>query len=98
MVTDTRDPDVREMIEGFELMLLGIEMMSRVDITLSGTGRTRFNGRDVEYEEYRSVLGDSFRFYFDGSRLVGMDDLAIFGLDRNVPNSVFEIPSHYMMF
>ena len=72
-------------------------------MTRTGSGTDEFNGKNLSYEEYSDGEGNKAQYFMDGSNLAGIRnifdggkiDIIILVLDKNVPDSVFEIPSGY---
>ena len=70
-----------------------------------GEGSGEFNGKVYKYDEYADEIdGDYFYYYFvDGGDLKGIrtvmygvpSDIEILAFDKNVPDSVFDIPANY---
>jgi len=74
------------------------------DMTLIGSGKAEFNGKNLSYEEYSNPEDGKSQFFFDGAKLVGIRnvisdegiiDMIISVLDQNVPANAFDIPSGY---
>ena len=72
---------------------------------MTGSGTDEFCGKTLSYEEYANADGMKVQYFLDGSDLAGVRtvtedgviDVEILELDKNVPASVFEIPSDYEM-
>jgi len=73
------------------------------NIDYIGEGSGEFYGKTYSYDEYRDSDGAQYFYYVDGGTLKGIriissdatNDFEIFALDRDVPDSVFEIPQDY---
>jgi len=69
----------------------------------SGLGTDEFGGKSLSYEEYSDDDGNISQYFIDGNKLAGIRniiggitmDIVILELNKNVPNSVFDIPSDY---
>jgi len=79
---------------------------SDLEFVEAGTGK--LFGRTLPYEAYRVKDGDGeeTRFYFDGTKFVGMQSfidgveavsMEILELSTNIPASLFDIPSNYQV-
>ena len=70
-----------------------------------GEGSGDFRGKTYRYDEYRSEYGSQIFYFVDNGALKGkriiMDgessDMEILALDRNVPDSVFDIPEDFVV-
>lgn len=73
-------------------------------IEYAGSGTGEFRGQTYSYEEYTVEKG-RIRFYFNDSRVVGMEytmdrveaQMEILSLEESVDDSMFEIPSDYQV-
>jgi len=73
------------------------------DMTYIGEGSGDFLGKTYKYDEYKDKDGDRFFYYVDGGALKGIRsivggeaaDVEVLALDKNIPDSVFNIPSDY---
>jgi len=72
------------------------------ELTFVGSGTASFNGKNLPYEEYKDKDGNKTQFFVDGDKLAGTRniipgegtiDSVILVLDKNVPDSVFNIPT-----
>ncbi|MCL1807330.1 MAG: S-layer homology domain-containing protein [Oscillospiraceae bacterium] len=80
-------------------------MFLSADAVFIGTGTASFKGRSLYFEEY-AVDGDgtTVRYFFDGGGLAGIEasgdgetvGIEILTLDKEVPDSIFNIPSGYI--
>jgi len=73
------------------------------DLTFVGEGSGFFNGKTCKFDEYVDSDGGRYFYYVDGNTFVGVrsiingetSDVIITAFDKNVPDSVFNIPSDY---
>ena len=73
------------------------------NIEYIGESSGEFYGKTYKYDEYKDSYETRYFYYVDGGALKGIriisndaaTDYEILALDRNVPDSVFEIPSDY---
>lgn len=73
-------------------------------LTYAGTGTGEFRGETYSYEEYTLRKG-MIRFYFEGSRIVGMvyivdkveAQMEILSVEERVDDAMFELPSGYQV-
>ena len=72
-------------------------------MTLTGSGKDEFDGKNLPYEEYSDGEGNKARYFLDGDKLAGIRnindemtiDVIVLVLDQNVPDSAFDVPSGY---
>jgi len=72
-------------------------------MTLTGSGKAEFNGKNLPYEEYSNNMGSKVQYFLDGDKLAGIRnindemsiDIVILVLDQNVPDSIFDVPGNY---
>ena len=76
------------------------------DLKYIGEGSGAFLGKTYKYDEFEGPEGAKVLYFVDGGKLVGIratdksgnaSDVEILAFDKNVPNSVFEIPSDYVV-
>jgi hypothetical protein len=75
------------------------------DLTYVGEGSGEFGGGTYRYDEYRDRDGARLFYFVDGGMWKGVrtitdgetSDMIVRSFDRNVPDSVFEIPSNYQI-
>ena len=76
-------------------------------MTYIGEGSGDFHGKTYKYDEYIDEIGDRMLFYVDGGALKGIcvisgdgttEMMEILALDKNILDSVFDIPSDYLAF
>ena len=73
------------------------------DMTYLGEGSGDFRGKTYQYDEYKDKDGYRVFFYVDGGELKGIRsmidgeeaDMEIISLDKNISDTVFDIPSNY---
>ena len=75
-------------------------VIDTANITYKGEGAAEFAGGTYKYEEYETDVGFLTQYFFDGENPKGFRtmagdvsvDMIILALDKDVPDSVFEIP------
>ena len=73
------------------------------NLTYIGEGSGEFVGKTYKYDEYRDNDGDQFFYYVDSGALKGIrtvisgeaQNFAILAFDKNIPDSIFEVPDDY---
>ena len=71
----------------------------------ANSGTARFDGRNLQYDEYSDPDGVRVQYFIDGNSLAGIRtivaeltvDIIITELNQNVPNNVFDLPTGYRM-
>ncbi|MCL2514267.1 MAG: hypothetical protein FWF08_10230 [Oscillospiraceae bacterium] len=70
---------------------------------MTGSGTAQFNGKNLSYEEYEINDSSKQQYFFDGNDLAGIRtltnedtvDIIIVSIDKDVPDSIFEVPEGY---
>ena len=78
------------------------EKIDTLGITYAGKGKAELNGKEMDYEEYKTDKG-TIRYYFDNKKLYAIiiksgeieTTLVIIELSNKVSADMFEIPTGY---
>jgi len=84
---------------------VGPNMADMANMKYIGEGSGVFMGKSYKYDEFEGPEGMKIFYFVNGGKLAGIrttdksgrtSDMEVLAFDKNVPNSVFEIPSDYI--